>query len=127
MLFLFVIRFGVFKLYESPKYLMGRGRDEEAVTIVHRVAAYNGVKSSLTLEMLQAAETRYGKRADEEGATRPLDTSAMGAIKRKMDVLGWEHVTPLFATRKLAWSTWLLIVIWGKRHNLMSFNTMILS
>ncbi|KZV63897.1 MFS general substrate transporter [Peniophora sp. CONT] len=113
MLFLFVIRFGVFKLYESPKYLMGRGRDEEAVNIMHKVAAYNGVKSSLTLEMLQAAETRYGKRLDEEGAERALDTSAMGAIKRKLAVFGWEHVTPLFATRKLAWSTSLLIIIWA--------------
>ena len=116
MLFLFFIRFGIFNLYESPKYLMGRGRDEEAVAIVHKVAAYNGVKSSLTLDMLQAAETRYARHSDEEGAARAVDTSAMGAIKRKLDVFGWDHVTPLFATRKLAWSTSLLIIIWGTLH-----------
>ena len=53
MLFCFVLRFFVFHLYESPKYLMGRGRDAEAVEVIHKIAAYNGRTSSLTLEMLE--------------------------------------------------------------------------
>lgn len=53
MFVMFFLRFFVFKLYESPKYLMGRGRDEEAVRAVHLVAAYNGKTSSLRLEHLQ--------------------------------------------------------------------------
>ena len=48
MIVLFIIRFFVFHLYESPKYLMGRGRDEEAVKVIHQIAQYNGKKSSLT-------------------------------------------------------------------------------
>ena len=50
MLFFFFIRFFVFDLYESPKYLMGRGKEELAVEIVHKVAEYNGKTSNLTLE-----------------------------------------------------------------------------
>jgi len=38
----FFIRFALFTVYESPKYLMGKGRDEDAVRIVHEVARRNG-------------------------------------------------------------------------------------
>lgn len=42
----FFIRFVCFHIYESPKYLMGKGRDEEAVQVVHEVARRNGKTSS---------------------------------------------------------------------------------
>ncbi|KAI0260637.1 MFS general substrate transporter [Gloeopeniophorella convolvens] len=118
MLFLFVLRFFVFHLYESPKYLMGRGRDEEAVEVVHKVAAYNGKTSSLTLEMLRAAEERGRTRSKGdsslESAQAPaIDTSALGAARRTLRAFGTEHITPLFQTRKLAWSTSLLIILWA--------------
>lgn len=106
MLLLSVLRFGVFHLYESPKYLMGRGRDADAVAVVHRVAAYNGVRSRLTLAMLEAA----GDAADEPKA---MDTGATAAVVRKLRAFDSEHVRSLFATRKLAYSTTLLIVVWA--------------
>lgn len=42
----FIIRFVFFTLHESPKYLMGKGRDEEAVRVVLDVARRNGKTSS---------------------------------------------------------------------------------
>ena len=42
MFVMWVLRFFVFHLYESPKYLMGKGKDEEAVEVVRCVAVYNG-------------------------------------------------------------------------------------
>ena len=42
----FIIRFAFFDVFESPKYLMGKGRDEEAVKVVHEVARRNGKSSS---------------------------------------------------------------------------------
>jgi hypothetical protein len=117
MLALFVLRFFVFHLYESPKYLMGRGRDAEAVEIVHKVARYNGKTSSLTLDMLREVEERNHTSSgsgDPEKTQVPIsDTSALGAVRRTLGSFGWDHVTPLFQTRKLALSTSLLIVIWG--------------
>jgi hypothetical protein len=113
MLFLFFIRFFLFRMYESPKYLMGRGRDAEAVEVIHKVAAYNGVKSSLTLDMLRAAEGKIGRTDVEGGRQAVMDPSALGVIRRKLETFGWAHITPLFASRKLAWSTSLLIIIWG--------------
>lgn len=111
MLLLFVLRFFVFHMYESPKYLMGRGRDAEAVEVVHRVAAYNGRVSTLTLEMLQDVETRLGK--DVVPGEAAFDTSAKAAVLRKMQTFAGSHVKGLFATTKLAYSTTLLIIVWG--------------
>jgi hypothetical protein len=112
MMFLWVIRFFVFNLYESPKYLMGRGRDEQAVEVVHKVAAYNGKTSNLTLEDLQ----RAGKLVD--AAVDGMDTSALAAVRRKMGMFSDNHVKSLFATRKMARSTTILIILWGKSTSL---------
>lgn len=109
MLVLWIFRFFVFNLYESPKYLMGRGKDAAAVEVVHKVAQYNGVTSNLGVEELERVG-KYGGEIEDTG----VDTSALGAIKRQMSKFSGDHVRALFATRKLAWSTSILIVLWGK-------------
>ncbi|KAI0715628.1 MFS general substrate transporter [Cerioporus squamosus] len=112
MMLMFVLRFFVFHMYESPKYLMGRGRDAEAVEIVHKVARYNGRTSTLTLEMLQDVEKTHGSSngVDEKPV---LDTSAKAAVLRKLNMFSGGHVKSLFASRKLAYSTTLLIILWA--------------
>ena len=118
MLVLFVLRFFVFRLYESPKFLMGRGRDAEAVEVVHKVAAYNGTTSNLTLDMLRRAERNRPaslKDVPEISQISAIDTSRSGALRRVLRVFGWDHIRPLFKTRKLAWSTSLLITFWGTK------------
>lgn len=118
MLVLFVIRFFVFHLYESPKFLMGRGLDAEAVEVLHKVAAYNGTTSKITLDMLRKAEQNCSaslKGDSESPRISAMDTSRLGALHRILREFGWSHITPLFKTRKLAWSTSLLITLWGTR------------
>jgi len=105
MMFLWGLRFFVFKLHESPKYLMGRGRDQQAVEVVHFVAHQNSKTSNLSVDELRAVDTRFGTH---------IDTSAAAAAKRKLAAFNLNHVKALFATRKLAYSTTLLIIIWGK-------------
>ncbi|OCH87958.1 MFS general substrate transporter [Obba rivulosa] len=112
MMILFILRFFVFHLYESPKYLMGRGRDAEAIDVVHQVARYNGRTSNLTLEQLKEPETVAGS-ADGGSRRRNMDTSAKAAARRKLEIFSTSHVKPLFATRKLAYSTSLLVVLWA--------------
>lgn len=117
MFLLWILRFFVFTLYESPKYLMGRGRDAEAVEVLHKVARYNGMESSLKIEHLQAVDERFASdvsHGDVEAPGVVLDSSARAAIRRKLAGFNGSHVRALFATRKLAWSTSILIVIWGK-------------
>ncbi|KAI0769081.1 sugar transporter [Trametes elegans] len=111
----FALRFFVFDMYESPKFLMGRGRDADAVAVVRRVARYNGRASSLTLEMLQDAEARWGRQGGlGEGCDEAVfETSARAAAMRKLRTLGGSHVKGLLATKKLAYSTSLLIIVWA--------------
>ncbi|MCJ1474193.1 hypothetical protein MMC13_002851 [Lambiella insularis] len=99
---MFLIRFLCFSIYESPKYLMGRGRDEDAVKVVHEVARRNGKTSSLTLADLQAF--------DREGQ---VQTDAAAALSRKLEKLNFTHVRTLFASPKLAYSTSLIMLIWA--------------
>lgn len=115
MLCLWVIRFFVFNLYESPKYLMGRGRDEQAVATVHKVAAYNGRTSYLSVQDLQQVGI-YGTR---DGLVQMhQDTNILAVVKRKLSQYSGSHVRALFATKKLAWSTSILIVLWGQYQQL---------
>lgn len=115
MMILWVIRFFVFKLYESPKYLMGKGRDQDAVAVVHAIGRYNGVPSSLTIGELKDAESVDGTSASE-GERERVEGNHVGSIVRQHLSRKFEsnHVYPLFATRKLAFSTSILIILWGE-------------
>ncbi len=53
-LFVFFLRFVVFRFQESPKYLLYRGKDEKAVEVLHHIAKFNGRQCDLTLEVLAA-------------------------------------------------------------------------
>ncbi|KZV93829.1 MFS general substrate transporter [Exidia glandulosa HHB12029] len=109
MLVLWGIRFFIFKLYESPKYLMGRGKDQQAVDVVRFVAKTNGHETHLSVEDLRSLDGSTIAGGDDAA----LDTSAAAAVKRKLAAFNSGHVKSLFATRKLAWSTFLLIIIWA--------------
>ena len=102
------LRFLAFTIYESPKYLMGKGRDDEAVTVVHEVARRNGKTTNLTVEDLKACESLGGALG-----AGGVDTSAQAAIKRNLQKLNLNHVRALFATKKLAFSTAMIMTVWG--------------
>lgn len=102
-LIMFGLRFLAFTLYESPKYLMGKGREEEAVANVHKIAAKNGKTSSLTLEDL----TIYNDPNVQQG------TDARAVLKRRLEKVNLEHVRSLFRTPKLAFSSAVTIAVWA--------------
>ena len=102
-LVMFALRFVCFTIYESPKYLMGQGRDEEAVRIVHEVARRNGRTTSLAIEDLKACEP--------EGYA--IQATAKAAVTRRLEALKFTHVRALFATKKLAWSTGSIMAVWA--------------
>ncbi|KZT00246.1 MFS general substrate transporter [Laetiporus sulphureus 93-53] len=104
-LLLWAVRFFAFHLEESPRFLVGRGRDAEAVAVVHRIATYNGHTSSLTVEQLTSA----GEKASKDAA------SAAPGRRVLSEGSSWSthHIKNLFKTARLAWSTSLLIALWG--------------
>ncbi len=99
---MFSCRFFLFTLYESPKYLMGRGKDEEAVRTVHEVARINGKTTNLTLADLQVFD-----QVGQQG----VDANA--ALKRRLEKVNFTHIRALFAGPKMAWSSSLIILIWA--------------
>lgn len=106
-LLLWAFRFFVFHLEESPRYLVGRGHDEAAVAVVHRIAKFNDKTSSLTVDQLvlvaEQAKQKFGI-VEDTGKSKVLSKSSSWSS---------DHVKALFETRKIAWSTSLLIAIWG--------------
>ncbi|KAF1362949.1 MFS general substrate transporter [Lizonia empirigonia] len=55
-LLIFVLRSVVFQFQESPKFLLYRGKDAQAIEVLENIALYNKTTCSLTLEQLQAVE-----------------------------------------------------------------------
>jgi hypothetical protein len=96
---MFLLRFLCFTLYESPKFLMGKGDDAAAVAVVHEVARRNGKTSSLSVSDLQACNN----------LTFPTSTAA-AALKRNLQKVDASHLKALFATKKLAYSTSLITI-----------------
>lgn len=103
---------------------MGRGRDAEAVAVIHAVAEYNGVRSSLTLDHLTRIGTSknldsYNSETAIETGVRPNHSafSRVSAAKRVLTKYDTQHIKSLFRTRKLAYSTTLVITVWGERYS----------
>lgn len=102
-LLLWGIRFLVFPLHESPRFLLGQGKDVEAVKAVHAIAKYNRVEGVVVSEeMLEEAARQAGGEREERVGVLGKDSRYSSS-----------HVKALFATRKMALSTSLLIALWG--------------
>jgi MFS family permease len=108
-LVMFLIRFVFFTVYESPKFLMGKGNDAEAVKVVHEVARRNGKTSTLTLEELEVCNNL----APAGHVGTPVQSHTQAALKRNLEKVNTSHIKALFATKKLAFSTGLITLIWA--------------
>ena len=101
---MFICRFFFFHLFESPKFLLSRGRQAEAVAVVHGIAYFNKSQTWLTEDILN----QIG--GDPEVAHEKLSTVEI--IKRNLSKFSGDRIRPLFAGRELAMTTILLWFIW---------------
>lgn len=115
---MFLVRFFVFHLFESPKFLLTQGRQAEAVAVVHGMAYRNGKKTWLTEEILDAvADGEGGQAAREDQARarpaplRPVSTTSI--IKDNLASLSLDHIRPLFQNRTLGITTLLIWFCWA--------------
>jgi len=102
-----ICRFFLFKLYESPKYLASLGRYEEAIEVLNAISKYNGgpERQSLSVDDLRNAE-------QVSGETRERNAHMKRAFAH-LGPQGWKNIRSLWSTRKLAWSFFLIMVLWG--------------
>lgn len=104
------VRIFLFKLPETPRYLLSQGRDEEAVSAVNYVARQNGKPEPLTIGMLREIDTRLGYDTNEDG--NPTRMSTKEKVKENMQAFRGEHYRALFATQKLGRQTCIIWAIW---------------
>ena len=111
---IFVARFFLFNFQESPKFLLYRGKDEEAVKVLNYIAKYNKVDCKVSLESFRQLREDKPKNSssDPDGHGRIVlgsgdkmqNLSLMQ--KAKLELL---RLKVLFGTPSMAW---LCICIW---------------
>jgi hypothetical protein len=104
---MFSCRFFLFRLFESPKFLLSRGREAEAVSVVQSIAHHNGAKTWLTADVL---EELAGDGDIDDG--RPK-LSVLEINKRNLSKFSLQKVESLFINWKLGTTTVLLWFIWA--------------
>lgn len=114
-----LIRIFVFKMPESPRYLLSRGRDAEAVEAVNYVARYNGKPETLTLDMLKAIDdaqsgspTRVEQGGDATSGEPKAPLSYKQIITENFKDYSSHSYRKLFAGRKMARHSLVVFLIW---------------
>ncbi|PSR73933.1 hypothetical protein PHLCEN_2v10240 [Hermanssonia centrifuga] len=102
--FAFIARFVLFSFHESPKFLVSKGRDAEAVEVVKAVAKFNRRSCVLTLQDMEDCERTSASDSDES-----LRGGGGEVAEKKAKKIRVGHLTTLFST----WSmTRLTILTW---------------
>lgn len=104
-LFMFLCRFLLFHLFESPKFYLAKGRQREAILVVRAIAYINGQKTWISEEVLDKIG---GASAD----AKESQLTTFQIVKRTVGKFSSDRIRPLFAERRLAINTALLWTIW---------------
>lgn len=126
----FFLRFVVFKIPESPKFLLSKGRDEEAVEAMKKFAAMCGKplpEDMLTVGILRSAAGQDGAM-DEDPSTEELihehPKGVVGQAVHNVRMLAYNarsinprktvsHIRPLFSTFALGYTTAVIWTLWA--------------
>lgn len=109
-LVMFLLRL-LFQVYETPKYLLGKGLDREAVIVIQKIAARNGDRTWLTLEHFEAIDAELGIDAADSTIHAP-NRDHRNVVRRNLEAFKPEKLLTLFSSRRLALSTTLLLFLW---------------
>ncbi|KAG8791272.1 hypothetical protein FRC12_009699 [Ceratobasidium sp. 428] len=107
----FVLRFVIFNFQESPRFLLSKGRDEDAIRVLQAVAKMNGKECTLTVDQLRAEDVVEGS-VDGDG-------ERMGGVLKATKQVYNFHELKTFLKRgknlRLVLLTWLTYAFdaWG--------------
>ncbi|WFD36865.1 hypothetical protein MCUN1_003755 [Malassezia cuniculi] len=140
-LIMWFVRFFVYPIPESPKYLLAMKREEEAMEVLQFIAKENGKTTSLTLEKLHEVglgrtevlaepaavdavdiekkedlaqtHTRSSRRFIKPKVTDWGASMSPRRIREALSVMHQSPISALFASRKMALNTVLICMCWG--------------
>ncbi|KZT26542.1 putative sugar transporter [Neolentinus lepideus HHB14362 ss-1] len=104
---MFICRFFLFHLFESPKFLLARGREAEAVAVVHGIAYKNKSKTWLTEEILDEVG------GDPEKPQETTKLTNVEIVQRFFSRFSKDRIMPLFADWRIGLTTALIWFCWA--------------
>ena len=121
-----IIRILALRLRETPKFLLGKGRDEEVIDILNAIATKYDRSCSLTLEALQACDLAGPQIIVHEQGSQvcKMNTMRRGLFFSRIG----ENVKGLYVSRRvglstsLIWLSWLLIGLAYPLYNVSNTN-----
>lgn len=73
---IFFLRVVVFRFYESPKFLLGKGKEAEAIEVLHKIAKFNNAPPpTLTLEHFAIIDGTASENSDNAGQRTTSETT----------------------------------------------------
>ena len=110
-LFIFFLRFVVFRFQESPKYLLYRGKDEKAVKVLQHIAQFNHRESAISMDVFSALTEE-----DSSIETRNTDRPILGAGAKQVQSSLTEKIKLEYTRYKILFSTFtmarLTLLVW---------------
>ncbi|GAA5881567.1 hypothetical protein JCM3774_005351 [Rhodotorula dairenensis] len=113
---IFIARFVIFTFYESPKFLLAKGRDEEAIDVLYKIAAFNKQPiPQLTIDDYRLLDKEYSEsrsvHSDDplnEG-TKRLNTKQLTKLRLRQLVGQFKHLKGLFSSKR---AIWISVTLW---------------
>lgn len=114
-LLVFFLRLFLFRLQESPKFLLYRGHDEKAIKVIQHVAQVNNKPCNLTIESFSRLSNDTGSTGSSSSGSPILGSGAKQAASgvREKISLEWQRYKLLFANATMIRLTILLLVIYA--------------
>lgn len=122
-IFIFFLRFVVFHFRETPKFLITRGRDAEAITVIQHMAKVNKRESRLTMEVFEALQGEHDSLASDstDSSSRPVlgggakQLQTTWSEKLSLEMARYKMLFDGFQMTRLTILTWLTYIMdfWG--------------
>ncbi|TPX31437.1 hypothetical protein SmJEL517_g05238 [Synchytrium microbalum] len=108
---MFVARFFVFRMLESPKFLLSRGKRQEALDVLNHLGRQGKIELDLTIEDMPQLRVRDDDASPSTGKIWRTSSSWMEVVSSNMSKFTPANIRPLFS--KSMWLTTLLVnLIW---------------
>ncbi|KAB5559627.1 sugar transporter-like protein [Coniochaeta sp. 2T2.1] len=112
-LLVFFLRYFVFRFHESPKFLLSRGKEAEAIEVLHKIARFNKAPTpTLTLEMFALIDRSESTSLDSSDMARDRPQPSTATTTKVIRGFGKElrRLKGIFTSKLSAFTFFLLAI-----------------